>query len=114
MEIAEVVRDQAFAPYRKMKAEKERIVRERQEREQEERGRKMAETIRLSSGKRNLVDSGLTYADKELNLERDLSPVDRWQIREAVQRKLAEELKGDETKDVVLDLVDEILDTALA
>jgi hypothetical protein len=64
--------------------------------------------------KRRLIEHGMSSADRELRLERDLTPAERRDIREFVHNELEEDLDGEESKDEVEALVNDILDELIS
>ena len=60
-----------------------------------------------------LVEFAKKYAQEELEDEEDLHPITRVMICETVRQALGKKLRGDETKEQVEDLVEDLLDEEL-
>jgi hypothetical protein len=77
-------------------------------REEDERRQQQAQR------RADLIEYGVSYANRELEKEQDLDGWGRLSIRENVKRTLEQELEGSESQADVRGLVDESLDHEIA
>jgi hypothetical protein len=80
-----------------------------QEKAREEEGRKQ----RLAGRRMHLIDSGVSYAGRELRQEHDLDGWTRVKIEQKVKQTLEQEIDGSESEADVRALADDVLDLEL-
>lgn len=102
VQIAEGARDRVYRP-----AVQEREAARKREERAEEEARNRTER------KRALIQRGVTYARRELAGAEGLHYADRLRIRSAVERRLQQEISGQESETQVRELVDLVLDEEL-
>lgn len=102
VQIAEGVRDRVYRP-----AVQEREAARKREKRAEEEARSRPER------KRALIQRGVAYARRELADAEGLYYADRLRIRSAVERRLQQEISGQESETQVRELVDLVLDEEL-
>jgi hypothetical protein len=118
--IAEGVRDRLFRPV----LEAQEVAR-RRARAEEEAGRRAkldedaahrreeAAARERAEAKQRLLERGMSVVDRELRADPDLDPTEREHLRKWVQGELENELNGEESREDVDDLVDNILEEEL-
>ena len=117
VQIAEGVRDKLYGPVMRAQddAQRQEERRRREEQEQtervaEQRAREARELQHAEERRSDLLDYGMKFAREALQEVEDLDALERRRVLQQVERALAEELAGEESKRDVAALVDEILD----
>ena len=100
-EIARGVRDSVCAPYRRIQKQREEAEARRRGIEDERRARKFALTLKKSA----LVSYALDYVREEW----EINPLDWPEVKQEIETALDREISGDESKDDVREMVDEVV-----